>query len=228
MTISHSPLFCAEEILITKNNKVSFSNMSNITKHTTIFTIILAMTCLGNSSFAAPILINLEDNFFADPTVEFQDDGFTAVLNEDINLFSVLLSNDPGLGDPNVVDPGLNTILSFDYDFNEGAGNDDAFNAFVLDGTTGFSFGADFEFFAESTSNGVVSFDLSSLTDEFIGLQFQLDSFDAALDSTVTISNVRLEAIPEMAPIPEPSTICLFLLSSLLLPLVKRRFSLNK
>ena len=59
--------------------------------------------------------INLRDNFFADPSVVFSDDGLTATLVEDSSLFVVLLSNDPSLGEPAVFIPGPDASIMFDY-----------------------------------------------------------------------------------------------------------------
>ena len=152
-------------------------------------------------------LINLND-FYADPTVTVASDGSSAQMIEDPNLILVLLSNDPGLGDPNVIIPGLGVALNFNYNFVEGNNSDDEFGVFVIDSDTGLPVGPDFEFYTPSTDSGNVSFDLSSLAGKTLGLQFQLSSFsgDADFDSLVTVSNVQLQ---ESTPIPEPSTILL-------------------
>ena len=205
--------------------------MNTIT-HTTVLTALLAMTCLSNAASAVPIIIN-SDNFYADPTVTVAVDGSSATIEEDPFISPVWLINDPFFGHQSVVIPGENTVLSFDYDFVEGVGNDDTFNAFILDSTTGAPVGPSFEFFVSGTSSGSHSFDLSSLADVGfdLGLQFELvsneDPFSPPLDSTVIISNLRLETVT-VNPVPEPSTVSLFLLSSLLFPFVKRRVSLNK
>jgi hypothetical protein len=154
---------------------------------------------LSAPAHAMPIDLN---DFFADPTVSVVADGSSATLAEDPFLFSVLLSNDPGLGDPNVIIPGAGVSLVFDYMFTEGAGNMDEFFAAVLDGTTGFSVGPGFEFATADSSSGTVAFDLSSLSGLTLGLSFELAAFDAASDSTVTVSNVRLESVA----VPEPGT----------------------
>jgi hypothetical protein len=150
-------------------------------------------------------LINLND-FFADPTVSVATDGSSATIAEDLLLNPVLLANDPGLGDPEVITPG---ILSFDFIFNEGAGDDDEFGAFVL-GADGFSLGPEYEFFTRDSSSGTVSFDLSPFSGSVLGLQFQLASlFEGTiedgrnLNSIVTVSNVQL------TPVPEPATMIL-------------------
>ena len=159
--------------------------------------------------FALPTPINLND-FYNDPTVTVSADGSTAVMAEDPLISPVLLVNDPGLGDPEVIIASPGTYLFFDYNFIEPAGNNDEFGAFILETVGGSSVGPPFEFFADSSSWGTVSFDLSPLTGTEIGLQFQLSALlpdDLGLDSTVTISNVRLATAT--APIPEPATMIL-------------------
>ncbi len=152
--------------------------------------------------------INLND-FFADPTATVAGDGSSAILAEDSFLSSVLLANDPGLGDPNVIIPNAGVSLTFDYEFVEGVaiGENDEFGVFVVDGTTGFSVGASFEFFTQDTSSGSISFDLSSLVGQTLGLQFQLSALpgDSGLDSIVTLSNVQLTTDTSNV-VPEPQT----------------------
>jgi len=158
--------------------------------------------------------INLND-FYSDPSVTIAADGSSATIAEDSFLFSVLLSNDPGLGDPNVIIPAADTFLIFDFNFSELVGNDDEFIAFVLDGATGLSFGNGFEFSTDTTSTGSVSFELSSLVGMNLGLQFELAAGfgDTAFDSTVTVSNVRLET--REGSVPLPSTLLLLLIGGL-------------
>ena len=154
-------------------------------------------------------LINLND-FFADPTVTVAVDGSSAVIEEDAFISPVLLANDPGLGDPEVIIPGLAVSLAFDFSFDEPVGNDDEFGAFIVD-ENGNSAGPAFEFFTQDTSSGTVLFnDLSSLAGQAtLGLQFQLTS-DVNFDfvdlqtSKVTVSNVKVDVIPE------PGTVLLF------------------
>ncbi|MBI1930803.1 PEP-CTERM sorting domain-containing protein [Candidatus Poribacteria bacterium] len=173
--------------------------------------LLLCVLCVSFVTTAHAVPINLQANFSADPipAVTFTAGGFSATLAEDINVSPVFLSNDHGLGDPLVIIAGAGVSLIFDYNFVEGVGsNNDEFGAFILD-LTGASAGTGFEFFTQTASSGTVSFDLSGLTSEpFIGLQFQLSSFENTdFDSTVTITNVRLES---PAVIPEPSTLLLF------------------
>lgn len=166
------------------------------------FTIVLATL----PSFCnAGVMIDLND-FFADPTVSVTANGSSAEMREDAFLSPVLLSNDPGLGEPEVVFAEINgnaQSLSFDYNFVEGVGSNlDEFFVYVLDASTGFGIGPSFEFSSSSTASGTVVFDLSSLAGKTLGLQFELNALngDAAFDSTVTISDVQLNntnAVPE-------------------------------
>jgi hypothetical protein len=153
-------------------------------------------------------LIDVNDFFFyAGDPVEVAPDGSWATIGEDPYISPIFLSNDPFLGDPEVILAGL-VYLIFDYDFHEGPiDNDDEFGAFIIDVDTGLSAGPDFEFFTKDTDCGTVCFDLSGLTGKTLGMQFQLSAFsgDIELDSTVKISNLHTE------PIPEPSTILLIL-----------------
>ena len=160
------------------------------------------------SANAAIIDIDLND-FWADPTVTVSADGTSALIEEDEFLSPVILSNDPFLGDPNVIIPGPGQYLFFDYDFVEGTIDDDEFGAFVIDADTGASVGTQYEFFTDATAAGTISFDLTALTGLTLGLQFQLLALtdDLGYDSTVTVSNVRIE--PAAAPVPEPATLLL-------------------
>ena len=137
------------------------------------------------------------NQFFADPTVTVSVDGTSASIFEDSLLSPVLLSNDPSVGDTQLIFPVTGSLLSFDFDFMEGQGNVDEFNAFIVD-DIGFSAGSGFEFFAQDTSSGSVAFDLSSLAGEAIGVQFELFSSDVgAFDSSVIVSNLDHSIIPE-------------------------------
>ena len=124
--------------------------------------------------------INLNDFFFfpGDP-VTIAPDGSSAEIEEDLSGFHpIVLMNNPTFGDPNVIIPGLNVLLLFDYDFSEGTGGneDDQFGAFVIDTATNVSAGPAYEFFIEETGAGTVSFDLSGLVGSVLGLQFELES----------------------------------------------------
>jgi hypothetical protein len=89
-------------------------------------------------------MIDLSD-FCADLTVTVSADGSTPTFTEAPSLMGVLLSDDPGLGDPEVIFTeigGVGQILSFDYNFAESTGNDDEFRAVVFGSDTGPILGA--------------------------------------------------------------------------------------
>ena len=171
--------------------------------------VVVCLSLLFFPTLASADLIDLND-FFKDPTVTVSPDGSSADFTEDAFLIAVLLSNDPGLGDTEVIFAeigGVGQILSFDFAFSEPfeiPPNDDEFGAFIID-EFGFSAGAPFEFFTQVTSSGTVSFDLSSLSGTTLGMQFQLSSGfeDGSLTSALTVSNV------ELTPVPIPSAVLL-------------------
>lgn len=164
--------------------------------------------CIAGAAQARAGTIDLND-FYADPAsaVSISADGSTATLYEDPASFSVLLSDDPGLGDPEVILGGAGVSLSFDYDFVQSAGEDDEFVAFLIDAATGGSLGAAYELTVGSSASGSVSWDLSSFGTTTLGLQFQLNSLfgDTGYGSYATISNVETAS----AVVPEPATLAL-------------------
>lgn len=171
----------------------------------------LLISLLGFASVSQAGQIDLND-FFADPSVTVAPDGSLALIAEDSDPFVdfVLLVNDPGFGDPNVIIPGPGTLLSFDYVLATGLGNLEEFSAFVLDAATGLSAGPAYEFFTQIASTGTVSFDISGLTGSTLGFQFSLESLvgDAASTTTVTVSDLRLT----QAQVPAPSVPLLMLI----------------
>lgn len=169
-------------------------------------TIMAVCLLLAGPAWPAPIDLN---NFYKDPTVTVAADGASAVLEEDSGLASVLLANDPGLGDPVIIVPAAGSFLAFEYNFVERAGNDDEFGALIVDAATHGSAGTAYEFFTQNSGSGTVVFDLSGLVGASIGLQFQLAALpgDITLDSSVTVSNVRVE----QNAISEPEIVLLFL-----------------
>lgn len=174
-----------------------------------------------SSASAAIIPVDL-NNFFADPSVSITTDGTSARITEDPLLFSTLLANDPGLGDPDIIIPALGTILNFSYDFTEAVGENNEFGVFIVDGATGGSVGSAFEFFTQDSSSGLISFDLTSLAGRTLGLQFELTGLfgDVGFDSLVTISNVFLQT-QDSTPVPEPSVLLLFFFGFMYLLLIR-------
>ena len=153
------------------------------------------------------ISIDLND-FYADPSVTVASDGSWATLNEDSNLVSVLLSNDPWYGDPGTDIPLDAVSLTFDYNFVEGpVDNIDEFYVWLFDWSTHSVLndidGNPLEFWTENTGSGTVTWNLSGATflDSNVGMEFQLNvlSGDIGADSLVTVSNVNINPVPEMA-----------------------------
>lgn len=169
--------------------------------------------------------IDLNDFFFfpGDP-VTIAADGSTATIGEDPVFSPILLVNDPGLGDPNVILPAADTFLVFEYAFAESPGDDDSFVAQMLDGTTGTPI-TGFDFQTGTPGAASVEFPLESLVGTLLGLQFSLGTNpgDAALGATVTISNLRLELRPPVVRVPEPAALVLALLAAPVLARMRRR-----
>lgn len=178
--------------------------------------VVLLVTVAGAN---ADTMVNLNDFFFfpGDPVV-ISPDGSMATIGELAGVSPIVLVNDPGFGDPEVIFAeigGIPQTLFFDFMFDEFLLNDDEFGAFVVDSSTGLSVGPAFEFFAQDSLSGTVGFDLSSLIGgPSLGLQFQLTSNlgDVSTESTVEVSNVRL--VPQaVLPTPEPSTTLTWLIA---------------
>lgn len=122
-------------------------------------------------------------------------DGSSVTIPENSDFISVILSNDPGSGDPRIIVAGEGVIIQFEYEFTEGDGEDDVFEAFII-GSNGPIAGENTEFLIDDTNSGTVVFDVStSIGEPFIGLQFQLSSrfvSDSGTSSSVTISNLQI------------------------------------
>jgi hypothetical protein len=170
---------------------------------------ILLLTTAWLLSFeatAAPIDLN---DFFGDPEVKIAPDGGSAEFKESEFSTVVLLTNDPFLGDPFVIVPGPSTFLTFNFEFIEEPGDNDQFSAYLFDAALGPIDGVMDEFFVNSTSDGMVSFDLSGYAGtemQLLGLQFELvDLSNGSINSTATISNLALTQL-----VPVPAAVWLF------------------
>jgi len=161
-------------------------------------------------------------SFFADPTVTFGPGANDALLEEDGQKFIVVLSNDPGLGDPELPElvPLAGVLVQFTLVFTEPAGNDDEFGVFFIDPVTGLPFGvAGASFFTQTATVGsLVSLDLGALVGllgggySSVGLQFQLSSLqgDGEFSSTARISGLStIRSTQQTDPVPEPSSFAL-------------------
>lgn len=160
-------------------------------------------------------------NFYADDSVVVASDGFSAEISEHPVYNTSLLSNDPGLGDTEVIFAAPGRLLLFDYVFRPGNESVE-FGAYLLD-TDGDSLGAPYEFYltgaGHQTLSGTVSFDLTDLMHyDYVGIQFQLYSSVYDSSSLLTIRNLRLSP---SSVIPEPGS--LFVFGSGLTALVLRR-----
>ena len=170
-----------------------------------------------NSSSAGIIPINLNDFYTISDLseVDISANGQTASFMESMWLSTLSLTNDPWLGDANIINPAVNRFLVFDYDFAEGLFNNDVFSAYLFDAELGEFFGEIDSFERDYSDAGTFAFDLSSLIGKTLGLSFVMSDFDIInmnLDSVLTISNLRLVDNYGAGPIntvPEPYSILL-------------------
>jgi len=174
---------------------------------------------------AGAVPVDLND-FWSAGNISIAPDGSSATLTEDPNFGSAYLSNDPFFEDPGIYIPLDSTSLTFDYNFDEPDGNFDEFYAFLFDPFLFDPFGNHIplldengnalEFFTDKPGSGTVTWDLlgADFLGDIVGMEFQLNydpfndplpSANLALNSSVTISNVNIN------PVPEPATSLLVL-----------------
>lgn len=166
---------------------------------------------------AAAASIDLNQFGLADPEVTILDNGpdigFSAQFEEPSFIADVLLENDPIL-DPVIIQPAAGLALSFDYTFANPEG-DNTFLARLTDPTTFDAVNNPFrfetpatglvpapmvEFSTQTPGSGTVTFDLSPFAPAYpdLGMQFWLLTplDDAAQDASLTVSNLRVSAVP--------------------------------
>lgn len=177
-------------------------------------------TAVSSAAFAIPVQVDLSQFAVSGSTISVAADGSSAQLGEDPGQFAVFLFNDPSLGAPSLITPGVDTFLLFDYTFTEGLNNDDFFQAYLYEAGN-YSVSPAFE--ADTSGSGTFEFDLSAYVGMTLGLDFVLASNDFDLDSFVTVSNLRLDdrSLPTVN-VHEPSIILLFGLG--LVMLWRRRY----
>lgn len=181
---------------------------------------LLCSSFLYTSTVLATIIPLDFNNFFsiADPNeVNISLDGQAVIFSESIFLTPLVLINDPGLGDENIIAPAINRSLVFDFNFAEGVFDNDGFGAYLFDSDLGEFAGLEDSFEIDSSNFGTFSFDLSNLLGKALGLSFVLSEFDYAntnVGSMLTISSLRLVdnySAVNKTPIPEPSSDLLIL-----------------
>ncbi|MCV2886368.1 hypothetical protein OE749_16860 [Aestuariibacter sp. AA17] len=157
--------------------------------------IMITLIFQGVTANAALVNLDLND-FFADPAVSVSPDGSSATINEDPSFSFVLLSNDPGLGDPNILNAQPDVGVAFDFNFVEAANGNDQFRAFLTD-DAGNGLGGAFNLTLNNSLSGSALFNLSGFVGQTLGLTFQLSSLPGDIDfsSFVEISNLRLQTV---------------------------------
>jgi hypothetical protein len=154
-------------------------------------------------------LINLA-TFARDPVQGVSFDGLNATMTELQDYSSILLYNDPSIGGTGIAIPVGDYRLVFDYTFVEPAGNDDELNAYLFDPAT---FQHLTDTYISQPGQGTIVWNLAGVgfQGQTVGLEFDLNSFDLLAQSHITLSDVRIEEIPE------PATMSLALIAALLL-----------
>lgn len=185
---------------------------------TLINSVLTFVGLLPATGFAVPIPLDLGDFFSLDPEVVVMD-ASTATMTDSEYVSVVTLTNDPWLGDPEIIVAGVGRSLTFDLEFVQPAGNIDEFAAYLFDSDLGSFAGVVDSVLFDSSYTGPVSFDLSSWVGVTLGLQFELYDPGFDLGSTVMISNLALN---DPMPAPAPPAVALFLFGLTMLVAMRR------
>jgi hypothetical protein len=180
-------------------------------------------------ALAGPIDLNL---FYISPdgAVVIDSTGSSATMIEGAGGV-VLLSNDPGLGDPVLINPSEGPNLRFQYAFNADcplvcdALAVSLFSAIPGDSSTGGPSAGLLQYDVFTSSGiGEISYLLSAFNlaaDQVFGLQFELLAYDDTINASAIISGLEVYD-PAAVSVPEPGTLGL-LLSGLAGMAVRRR-----
>ncbi len=133
---------------------------------------------------AAPIDLN---DFFLDGVGSIEADCSAATLMDDASTVVSLLSNDPGLGDAEVIVASAGGMLTFDRSLTGGA---DEFVATLFDSAIGPFGGLLDKLFEVGPGSGSHAFDLSAYAGIVLGLEFQLIDADGLINGTLRVSNL--------------------------------------
>jgi hypothetical protein len=140
-------------------------------------------------------------DFHGEAEVTISTDGRSSQFIEVPFSTFVRLTNDPFVGDPDVIVAGSETSLTFDFDFDEAAGSNDKFSAVLFSaGPNGGPFKGKLTRYSVNMSHaGTVSFDLAPYVGQTLGLEFELLDLggDDTTSSSVTVSNLNLVSVPE-------------------------------
>ena len=168
--------------------------------HFKVISILLIVHLISAKATATVISLSFDDFFASAPEVSVSSTNVSFTESPTISLLTLV--NDPFLGDPNIIIPNTNRVLSFDYNFIEAANNNDLFGAYLFDVAT-FQTLSEIEF--DHSSTGTASFDLSSYVGLTLGLSFELFDISGNGDtSSLLLQNLRLIDTVNNTPIPEP------------------------
>ena len=165
--------------------------ISNRTTAQFLIMLILA----ANAAHAAETPLSFGNFFATQEEVSIHEDGSRADLSESTVIGVVILENDPGLGDSNIIEPGLDTELRFDYQFYEFDGDNDLFFVVLFDTSAGPLTGEIESLELDSSGVGEGRFHLSHLEGRQLGLSFELhelDPLNGSTGSSVSLFNLRL------------------------------------